>query len=226
MSSSSSSIGRKRKGNALRSKRPRKMQKLLYSDGDSVFYGIGRYPNMERHLPADQSVTIQESIVSTAYLTSSTVAAVFQGLTFALNNFTSSAMGLAGVFDQYRIDLLEVWLVNHDPTGVNQGNPGILVSAIDHDDGNTPTSIAQLQSYSSSLTSSGACGHYHRFVPRIAIASFAGTFNGYTNEGPQWIDSASSGVQHFGFKVGVTPTNTASVYDLITRATVSFRHPF
>lgn len=135
----------------------------------------------------------------------------------------------ASVFDQYKIDFIEAWLVPFGPGTVAGYNAvGKLYSVIDYDDANTPTSIAGLQQYENCVTTRYTDGHYIKFKPHIAEAAYAGAFTGFANKPSSWIDVASTGVEHYGLKVGVeTSLSNGDVkVDLTTRITVSFRNVF
>lgn len=182
-------------------------------------------PNMSRHVSNQQQVRLQATTEALAFLTQSVSIPAYTSTVFKITDVTGSTgfTGALATFDQYRIDLLETWLVPRDPSGVNETNPGLLTSAIDLDDAATPISIANVQNYASSITSSGACGHYHRWIPHAADDLYNGAFTGFGNVTSPWIDSGSSTVQHFALKAAVTAGSNAAVFDLVTRFTVSFR---
>jgi hypothetical protein len=197
---------------------------------DKTFIGYGSYPNMERHVPNEQKVTIQNMATLAAVLNTSTTLPTFGAQSFSLNTF-GTGTGLAfsnalTVFDQYKIDLIETWLVSRSPTDVNVSNSGVLTSAVDLDDAIVPTVYAAVQGYGSSLTASGGAGHYHRWRPHVALAAYSGVFTSFANEECPWIDSASPGVQCYGLKFASSVTSAIISYDLLVRMTVSFRSSF
>jgi hypothetical protein len=152
--------------------------------------------------------------------TTSTVVPTYLGLAFTLNNFISYSDYLS-VFDQYKIDWIEVWIESRAPQGTTV--PSLLTTAIDFDDANTPTSLSEVERKQASLTGSSLSGRYFAFKPHMAVAAYSGTFTSYSNIEAGWIDSASPGVQHFGLKVAIDTTPVASVVTVTTRAHVSFR---
>jgi hypothetical protein len=117
----------------------------------------------------------------------------------------------AALFDQYRIDEIEFWLYT---TVLNSsGVAGTLYSAVDYD-GAPTLSVAQISQYSNVLLGPIALGHYHRFKPHVAIASYgSGAFSSYANAASQWVDSAYTTVSHFGVVItcGVTGTNALTI---------------
>jgi hypothetical protein len=228
MSSSSSSSRPSRAVHRSKNAQAAKAQKLDFSSKDCTFVGYGNMPNMNKHVSNQQQVRLQATWEVSAFFTQSSTIPVFGSRSFQLSDFTGSSgmQSAAAAFDQYRIDLIEVWLISRDPTGVNASNPGLITSSIDLDDVNTPTSIANLQQYASSITSSGAACHYHRWVPHAAMDLYTGSFNGFGNVASPWIDSGSQGVQHYGFKMASSAGSSSLVYDLVTRVTVSFRGLF
>jgi hypothetical protein len=166
--------------------------------------------------------TFQQDIEIDAFLTSSAVIEVDVAQAFTLNQL-SNVSGLISVFDQYKIDKIEAWVVPRTSVTTASLNTGILWSTVDYDDAN-PTTIGYLQEYQNALSAPGYCGHYRSWAPHVAIAAYSGTFASFANAANQWIDSASTGVQHYGLKLGITRTDAAYVFDLIARLTVSFRN--
>jgi hypothetical protein len=217
---------RRRRGGARTVRRP--ASQPLFTSEDCAFLAVGTYPNMQRHVSNLQSVQISGMNIFSSFLTPSTSAITYAATAFSITGFGSTAiMGALSVFDQYRIDLIEVWMVSRDPTGVNNTNPGLVTSAVDLDDSNVPTSFPAVQSYGSSLTSSGTAGHFHRWRPHAALAAYSGAFTSYANEQSPWIDSGSPGVLHYGLKVASQPVAQATaVFDLIIRLTCTFRSSF
>jgi len=135
----------------------------------------------------------------------------------------------ASVFDQYRLDFIEVWCEPFGPGTVPGYNSvGKFYSAIDYDDANTPTSIAALQQYENCVTTRYTDGHYIKFRPHIAKALYGGAFTAFGNQPSDWIDVASTGVEHYGLKLGVETTlsNGDTRIDMTSRITVSFRNVF
>jgi hypothetical protein len=161
-----------------------------------------------------------------------TTADIFFTTSTSLNTYSNFYISMAALdgyaaylalFDQYRIDEVEVWI---EPTNVTNV-PGFsrLASCVDYDDANVPTSMGQVEDHQDSQLTIGGCGHYYRFKPHIAQAAYAGAFTSFANRPSTWIDSASTGVQHYGVKIAAANTATAVAYSLIFKVLVSFRQP-
>lgn len=179
--------------------------------------GMGRpFPPVGKLM---QQITVTLDNVSPAFTSSSTVP-----LGYAFNLPLNALSGYANytvLFDQYRIEQIEAWL---EPSVVAslQGN---LVTVVDVDDSNTPTSFGQVADHQGALIGPSNMGRYHCWKPHMAIAAYSGAFTSYSNQVAGWIDCASPAVQHYGFKSWCTLTNTAIAYSITYRAVVSFRGP-
>lgn len=169
-----------------------------------------------------QSISVQLVWDQYTLLTTSTTLPTFRGNTFTLANFANYSNYLS-LFDQYRIDRLEVWIEPRAPQGTTAF--GALATAVDLDDGNTPASSIEVLDKPGALVGGGAAGRYHSWVPHMAVATYSGAFTSYANEPASWIDSGSPNVQHFGLKTYATATAVAIDYDIRVRAHVTFRAP-
>jgi len=137
---------------------------------------------------------------------------------------------LAAVFDQYRIDMVEVIMNPQTTQGIPTttfGPPkGQLYSVIDYDDATNLTTTAAADAYANVIVSSVTNPSRRCFKPRVALAVYGGAFTSFANAADQWIDCASTGVQHYGVKYACdigTTSNTVS-YDQVVRILVSFRN--
>jgi len=178
----------------------------------------GAVPNMNRYITDNLPYTIQETVLTAGFSTTSTVV-----VTYASQNFTLSQLDQVGsytaLFDQYRFDEIELWL-----TPRTELNLGTLVSVIDYDDSTVLTTYASATDYQNALTAPLSMSHYRRFVPHAAVAAYSGTFVSFDNVTAPWIDCASPSVQHYGFKTACTVTTPAVALDLTIRYKVSFRN--
>jgi len=139
-------------------------------------------------------------------LTSSTTAFVGIALNFQASQVPNFA-DFTAVFDQYRIERIELWLMPASATDAGLASEAsAFVSVIDYDDSNTPSSEAVLLDYQNSMVTSLNSGHYRAFIPHVALAAYSGAFTSFCNEEAPWIDAASPTVQHYGVKLGVTNT--------------------
>jgi hypothetical protein len=131
--------------------------------------------------------------------TVSTTNPVYLGLNFAVSQL-DQVSSLAAVFDQYRLEKIEVWLNVAGQGLAGSGTTCKWVSCVDYDDSNAPTTYSQVLDYQNSVQTLYDVGHYRVFTPHIAVAAYSGTFTSYANETAPWIDFTSTGVQHFGVK--------------------------
>jgi len=156
------------------------------------------------------------------FLTSSASVPVFAAFSFQLSSFSDFTL-YTSLFDQYRIDEIEIWIETQAGTANNSGNTGILSTCVDLDDANIPTSLASVEGHQSSLTSNAFAGHYHKWVPHMAVAAYSGVFTSFSNFPATWIDSGSPSVQHYGIKAAITSQAASTIFNYEVRAKVSFR---
>lgn len=179
--------------------------------------GMGRpYPSIGKLL---QQITVTMDNIAPAFTSSSTVP-----IGYAFNLPLNALSGFASytvLFDQYRIEQIEVWL---EPSVVASLQAS-LVTVVDVDDSNTPTSFGQVGDHQGALIGPSNMGRYHCWKPHMAVAAYSGAFTSYSNQVAGWIDCASPAVQHYGFKSWCTLTNTAIAFNVTYRAVVSFRGP-
>jgi hypothetical protein len=169
----------------------------------------------------EQSIQVCMTTEGTLFTTSSSVPTTY-GLYTTIAGFAQSSEYLS-LFDQYRIDLLEVWV---RPT-LSQGNSMFsdMASCIDLDDANTPISFAEVEAHQRSMVASGGAGRYHVWQPHVATAVYSGAFTSFSNEPAGWIDSASPNVQHYGVKFAIGTETVPQSYLYTVRGTVTFRAP-
>jgi len=115
------------------------------------------------------------------------------------------------LFDQYRILRVDFSLACFSTVSTSaaagQGTGAMHYGITDHDDATNPTAsdvgVQGMREYASfterSLFDSRGEFHRHSFVPRVAVAAYAGAFTSYGNAS-MWIDSNSPAVQHYGRK--------------------------
>jgi len=135
-------------------------------------------------------------------ITASTLADSFTQFTVSLNTLPSYAE-FTTLFDQYRILRLSLTfhpLQNEAVNATTAATPGIF-TVVDYDDSTTLASLTQTLQYANAHWHDGYRPFTVTFKPHIAVASYAGSFNGYTNLKDQWIDSSSFNVIHYGLKV-------------------------
>jgi len=205
-------------GMVAREPRRTKRQKAV----SMVYDRAGVRPGLKA-LAEEQSIRTMVSLDASFILTPGNVTNAYFAAYFAIGQYNLGSF--LAVFDQYRIDLVEVWLSPVE--GADTRFPGTFATCLDYDDANVPTTSAQVMHHPSALVSAGNACHYHRFVPHMAVAAYSGAFTSYANVPAGFIDSASPNVQHFGIKgMCSAATSSASVsYAMYSRLTVTFRAP-
>jgi len=213
------STGRRTKGRPVR-----KGGRLGKLPSDGTLYNSTGRPQIIRVTTNNKEYRILDTYEVLAYLTASNAVS-----TYVASYFTGSSLGqftsLAAVFDQYKIEMIECWLTPR-MTAANgiALNFGVLHSVIDYDDATALTSIASALDYENCVFSSGDAGHYRRFVPHVAYATYSGGFTSYGNVASPWIDAASSTVQHYGLKTAWTVCDSAYIYDAQFRLHMVWRN--
>jgi hypothetical protein len=200
----------------------------INNDMAIAFSTIGKYPASHHFVPDNQVFKVSQNLANGAVpwqsWSSSVTLPTFNGAYFALNQLDQYT-SLAAVFDQYRIDEVEVWIIPRTTTTTASGqNLGDMVSVIDYDDANPLTTYPSAMDYDNALTTSGGCGQYRRFKPHVAVAVYAGAFTSFANQPTQWLDAASPAVQHYGIKISRTVTDAVYIVDIAARVHLSFRN--
>jgi len=128
---------------------------------------------------------------------------------FALTNFNVGT----GFWDQYRLEAIRFTVSpSNNAIGLFTNSSTSVVPltwVIDYDDANALASQAAGDAYSTCLTLNPGESAERTFRPRMAMAAYSGAFSSYANVEPQWIDSASDAVQHYGCKFWI-PQATVS----------------
>jgi hypothetical protein len=167
----------------------------------------------------DKPYNIVQTIDANTLVTTSTSVNTYGATNFTVNAIDQITQ-LAGVFDQYKINEVEVWLENLNQETTNSH----YITCLDFDDSNALTVYQSANDYQNAVDSGVQIGHYRRFVPHIAVAAYSGTFVSFENQVAPWIDCSSLTVQHYGLKVAVQPTQVASSITMRYRLSVSFRN--
>jgi hypothetical protein len=214
-----SSMQRGPRSRTLR-KQKRKLGLAVEGQAISTMFNIVASRPIPHFVSLDQSIRVTTSQSLSSWVSTSAIPS-FASVAIVLSSFADNGYYL-NVFDQYRIDQVEVWL---EPAAPSTAQFGLVATCVDLDDANLPTSYSQVQAHQDSTSGLGGNGRYHRWKPHIALASFCGAFTCYSNLPSQWIDSASPSVQHYGFKVALASTVAVISYDLTLRIVVSFRCP-
>lgn len=151
-----------------------------------------------------QEVTLRSQITST--ITATTSLPLTNSFIFTLSN---AQIG-SSIFDRYMIEGVRVSIIpRNNAIGVVPGLTD-LFCVIDYDDATALSSKAQAETYSTCLKLSPGESCSRTFSPRIAVAAYTGSFTGFLNQGKQWIDAASTTVQHYGLKLFVPATGVVT----------------
>jgi len=139
-------------------------------------------------------------------VTASNSAAVSGALSFALNGLEGSAT-LTTLFDFYRIAAIRVNIrPQNNALGIVDPTTTKLVelyNVIDYNDGVTPTSAAYVREYDNCVVLMPGETCERTFQPRMSapVRSAAGT--DYMSVVPQWLNTGSDDVLHYGIKYHV-----------------------
>lgn len=128
-----------------------------------------------------------------------------------LDNYST----LVSLYDQYRITKLEYLIfpmVNANGTGPEIASASIncfsFLTAVDYDDGNNPASMAVLRSYQTCETHNPYKVVKRVLQPCVAVSTSG---SGFEIKRSPWLDAATSGVSHYGLKIGINSNgNTAA----------------
>jgi hypothetical protein len=200
--------------------RGKKGKSILVS---KVFNSVAARPGPSRLLLTPTITVLMQATQLAAFASSATIPAYY-GSYVPLSLF-DNYLEYASLFDQYRIDEVEVWIEPQISQSTSMPNTGVLITAVDLDDANTPAAIATVQDKQGAIQSTCYAGHYHKWKPHMAVAVYSGTFTSFSNAPANWIDSASPSVQHYGIKYATEPTSVIINFNLTFRAKVSFRAP-
>jgi len=191
--------------------------------GDGLVFTLSEVPaRLFRPISTAQAIfRITQEYISQAFFTSSTSVQTFNNFA-ATVNLLDQISHLTAIFDQYRIPMLEIWLVPQRATTNTCGSN--VASVIDYDDNTNLTTYAQALDYVNCVSTEGRFAHYRKFVPHCAVAIYSGAFTSYENVTAPWIDAASTGVLHYGIKVASTQASAVTVYDLTVRLHTEWRN--
>jgi hypothetical protein len=158
------------------------------------------------------------------WFSTSTSTPTFAAFNTALVAF-NQASAFTNLFDQYMIASVELWLMPRETIASSANSfGGVLHSVVDIDDSSVLTTVEQASDYSNCVTTEATQGHYRHFIPHIAMAAYSGAFTQFVSKKNVWIDAASPGVEHYGFKVAANATSSAVHYDLNVKALLKFRN--
>jgi len=159
--------------------------------------------------------------------------AFLNGEYFALSDFAEYAD--LSLFDQYRIKKIHVTLSPSSNVSLPKGVLGVdtnflpfLSTCIDLDDASNPGSLADVLAHQTCITHGIFDKVVRRsFKPQVSLSAYQGAFTGYAQMSDQWLDTASSGIQHYGFKwaIEAAPVSTSPNYVILyARAEIELRY--
>jgi len=167
-------------------------------------------------------------------ITATPNANVYIGAGFELTDL-DQAIGLTGLFDQYRFDRIEMKIVpatratNITSASLNEVLP-VLTMALDFDNNAQPASWSAVRQIDNAQALDyGSGGFFIEIEPAFTPPVFAGgAFSAYKVEKATWIDSANTGAIHYGLKgvaSALTLASTLNCYWTVqTKYFVSFRN--
>jgi hypothetical protein len=175
---------------------------------------------LTNHIYQVQQVQDQGTVLTSSITVPTNGASFFTASTL-MGQFGS----FAAVFDQYRIDRIEAWLIPTLAASANTIEAGLFTSAVDYDNASATGNSGVLQ-HQNAVATPPQVGHYHSWRPHIALDVYNGSFatGGFANKPSDWIDSSSASVQHYGLLYAISITSAVNTYDLVTRVTCSFRN--
>jgi hypothetical protein len=188
----------------------------VLAESDPSYTRIQRFDNKVYRI---QQTVNYGNVVST---NTSTPTGYGKYFTLADLNQVSS---LTGVFDQYRIDEIFIKFMPQLQSSAAYGGSQV-VTALDYDDAATPGSQASILQYSNAMITEQTSAHWRHLTPHIAVAAYSGTFASFKNERASWIDSNSTGVQHYGFKAYLDSSTSSLNWFLYATFRISFRNVF
>jgi hypothetical protein len=174
----------------------------------------------------NQVYRVRQIVELNGILTSSAGAGVSQGLAFNLAQLPQVS-SWTSVFDQYRIDAIELWITPTQATTTATPDGWRWYSAIDYDDDGTSITEAAIQQYTNVSDCNRMEAVYRKFRPHIEGAvNASGSAVLAQNIPSAWIDSANTIVKHFGLKLYMQATVITVLLGLRMRFHVSFKNVF
>jgi hypothetical protein len=184
--------------------------KRSYAGGDIPPPNEYTHSTMSCPLPRITERVTARSVANTTIVATPT-ADVKTSFNFQLGNANIGT----GFFDQYRIMAVRFTVVaQNNAIGLVTNTTTTLSPmyiVIDYDDSSNLASVAAAEAYSNCLVLHPGESCERIFKPRMALGAYTGTFVGFANVADQWIDAASTTVQHYGIKTivpGVTAAQT------------------
>ncbi len=152
---------------------------------------------------------------------------VFSGFDYRLDQ--TPAVNFAGVFQTYRIELVETFfrpVYRANPANLTSYEMPLLVVAVDPTDVSSWTTFSQAQSAENASVMGDDVPFCVRFRPQVQGYLQAATSVSAMSSGTPWINSDETSVRHYGLKFAITGGGAATSFQhwiVQHRHTVSFR---
>jgi hypothetical protein len=174
-----------------------------------------------RQLVGGSSFDTHTGVSAGNFMAVPVTAGVGFAFSFALADLVQSS-SFTAIYDQYRIDAVSIHCIplwnmvdGHNATNPNNNDP-ICFIVLDYDDSTALSSEAQALEYDNVQAMMPYAGAVIKVKPKITPATYAsGAFDGYIVEDEgEWLDAASTTIQHYGVKGWLNPLTTASTTNL------------
>lgn len=154
-------------------------------------------------------------------LTNQTITAgstLYFAFSFRLSDLPDYTNGFSNLYDQYRINAVKVtftpqYNVYNSNTAAQVCIP-YIVTALDFDNAGTPTSLEQVDSYTTSRRSVFTRPHSRFLRPKILYQIYNApgvSTPAYCNASSPWVDVAAPQVSHFGILGFITAANLSNL---------------
>jgi len=174
------------------------------------------YPRVKRN----KVYTLQQSYVGPSVI--GNAATETDGTLNVTLSALPDASSLAAIFDTYRFVAVKM---TFQPSSIeaNAAFTAPIYTVIDYDDSAT-TAVSALVQYDTLMVVPGDQYFERTFKPRVANAVYSGAFTSFGQLTEQWIDTASSGVQHYGIKWGIPLSGSAPSWQTTIHCIVQFKN--
>jgi hypothetical protein len=185
-----------------------------------------------RPIPLNSTYTMHKFVLTSpgpSAIQGNIVAPQFYGSAITISSFAAYS-NLLAVYDQYRIDKVEVRIVLRNNPGAGLALPRISYFP-DFDDATPPPSLSAVYSHPRVQTHVFSEAHPEvkfTFEPRVALPAYnGGAFAGYVaSSQPMFCDSNTSNTQHYGYKQSIENfIDTTQYLDVYLKGWITMRNP-
>lgn len=199
------------------------LKQLIVGQGNSVPL-VPDVPRMQ--VRRNKVITLSRN-VGKGMITSLSNLPVLGSLQFQLSDLSSSGE-FTSLFDQYKFQQVVVRFV---PVSGQSDNNAYhlmpLMTVIDYDDANLPSSLDLLRQYSTlSVVPSGTITHVRTLTPRLSTEVYGSAIGSSFGVTRVWVDSASPSVPWYGVKYGIDANGTGNniCFQIECEYIISFRN--